>query len=645
MLSRSAQIFVFLLLAFCMLSANIYAAAGEWQANAQIQVRLISGVTATGGLAQVPLALEAKLADGWKTYWRSPGDAGAPPQFDWPADANPNLAQTELQFPVPERHMMSGLETIGYGGHVVFPLTITPKQIGAALPLQARLTILTCAELCIPNDFTLKLEIPAGEATPSAEAGLINAALAQVPQKATLRIDTIEQSADGTATLTFTAPAPLEKPEAFIESAAGSLFQPPEIIVSDKDKQRGTMRLTPFAKQPRSVPTPLTVTLVESGRGWENSAILPAVAAPLTATAIPATDIVAPPAPTSIWLMLWFAFLGGLILNLMPCVLPVLSLKVLKFMGHGGRDNLMASRSFLLTAAGIVASFLLIAGVLLGIRAAGHSVGWGIQFQHPAFLLFLMTIVVLFAANLWGLFEISLPDALAQRLAQGGRQRKNLGDFLSGAFAALLATPCTAPFLGTAIGFALGSDTLTVLAIFTGMGLGMALPYVLVATVPSLATKMPRPGRWMQHLRKFLALALLATALWLGYVLWLQTQPIQTDQRWQPFTPQRIAEEVAAGKTVFVDVTAAWCITCQTNKKLVIYREPVAGRLFNGNIIVMQADWTKPDQGIADYLKSFNRAGIPFNVVYGPAAPQGIILPELLTADSVINALDKAKNQ
>lgn len=651
MLPKAAKRFLVLLLT--LLVATAAQADDGWQGNAQVRVRLISGVSGTGALATVPLGLEVRLAPGWKTYWRMPGDAGAPPQLDWPADTNPNLAQTTLAFPAPERHSMAGMETIGYGDSVTFPITVTPKQIGAPLPLQAKLTILTCAELCIPNDFTLALTVPAGEATPSPEAPLLEAAQTAVPQSGKLVLENLSQSAEGTLTLHFTAPEPLNKPDAFIESAAGGLFLPPQITLA-ADKQSGTLAFPAINKQARPQPLPFTLTLVDSRKGWEATAEMPPPANqpialhpsdPQPETAQPVATIVPPQTPAlplSLALMLWFAFLGGLILNLMPCVLPVLSLKVLKFMGHGGKENADARRSFLLSSIGILSSFWLIAALLIGLRAGGQTVGWGIQFQHPSFLLFLMLVLLLFAANLWGLFTIRLPDRLNQLLADASGKPKALGDFLTGAFAALLATPCTAPFLGTAVGFALAGDTLTILTIFTGMGLGMATPYLLVATFPALATKMPQPGPWMEWLRRLLALALLAAALWFAHVLWEQSFPATRDARWQPFAPERIPALVESGQTVFVDITATWCITCQSNKKLVLYANPVSDRLFDGKIIAMQADWTRPDPQIAAYLKSFERAGIPFNVVYGPGAPHGIVLPELLTSNAVLGALDKA---
>lgn len=644
-----------LLLLFCCVAGAGHAAASAWQRTAQVAVRLISGVDATGDLAMLPLGLEVQLAPGWKTYWRMPGTAGQPPQFDWPEAANPNLAQFTLQFPAPERHVVSGLETIGYHGTVIFPLSITPKTIGAAMPLTAKLTILTCAEMCIPQEFTLQLTLPAGPAMPSDESAALTAAQDRVPLTNALTITNATQSAEGQVTLGFTAPVSLHQPDAFVETVEGGIFTPPQITLNP-DKRGGSLRFAAQDGKPRLWPLGLTVTLADDGKGWEGiTELAPPKGAPLsllpTVTQPQSRDskpVLIPPLPQppaelpNLLSMMLLALLGGLILNLMPCVLPVLSLKVLKFFGHGGRDNAAARRSFTLAAAGIVVSFLAIAGFLVLLRLSGSVIGWGIQFQHPAFLLFLISVLLAFAANLWGWFEFKLPDKLSQRLSLIGSQDQDVGDFLSGAFATLLATPCTAPFLGTAVGFALSSDATVIFSIFFSMGLGMALPYLLVAVFPALATKMPKPGAWMELLRKLLGFALLATALWLGYVLLVQLQPPERDRRWQPFVEAVIADQVAAGQVVFVDITASWCATCQTNKQLVLYQSPVQERLFGSAVIAMQADWTKPDPAIAAYLKSFSRAGIPFNAVYGPGAPQGLILPELLTSHAVMQALDKA---
>jgi suppressor for copper-sensitivity B len=341
---------------------------------------------------------------------------------------------------------------------------------------------------------------------------------------------------------------------------------------------------------------------------------------------------------------LLLALLGGLILNLMPCVLPVLSLKILSVVSHGGKDSRATIfRNFMASAAGIVFSFWVIAGALVTLKAAGGTIGWGIQYQHPGFLVFLTVVVLLFAANMWGLFEIPLPRFIARHATPKSADEPTLaGHFLTGAFATLLATPCTAPFLGTAVGFALARGAFEIFTIFTFLGLGLALPYILLAISPRVFKYMPKPGAWMVRLRKVLALALVATALWLASILLTITATPALGKGWEKFDQPRIAAELAQGRTVFVDVTADWCLTCQVNKKLVLDREPVSARLTGPGVARMRGDWTLPNDDISAYLAGFGRYGIPFNAVYGPGAPQGIALPEILTTDSVLGALDRA---
>jgi len=384
-------------------------------------------------------------------------------------------------------------------------------------------------------------------------------------------------------------------------------------------------------------------------------------------------------------------------------VLPVLSLKLLSVVGHGGGDRRDVRRGFLASAAGILVSFLVLGTAAIALKAGGQAAGWGIQFQHPLFLTATAVIVVLFAANLWGLFDIRLPGVVADAALNAGQGNRHglVKHFLTGAFATLLATPCSAPFLGTAVGFALARGPFEIYAIFAMLGIGLALPYLVIAWLPWLATRLPRPGPWMVTLRRVMGLALLATAVWLlsvldtqagrtaallgggsivglVAVLWIGRVatalpprviwstatlvavlgillPPQFAQeggsgrevaqgaiRWRTFAPEAIAGHVAAGRTVFVDVTADWCVTCKVNKALVLEQGQVAARLNGAGIIAMQADWTRPDPKITAFLQRFMRYGIPFNVVFGPKAPNGRTLPELLTRDAVLGALAAA---
>jgi suppressor for copper-sensitivity B len=336
--------------------------------------------------------------------------------------------------------------------------------------------------------------------------------------------------------------------------------------------------------------------------------------------------------------------------------------------------------------------------VLAALKSAGAAIGWGIQFQQPLFLAFMAVVVSLFACNLAGLFEILLPrrlaDAMSGPVPAAGREPGLGGSFAAGVFATLLATPCSAPFLGTALGFALSRGWGEIMAIFAVLGIGLALPYLAVAAVPGVARLLPRPGKWMLWLKRVLALALAGTALWLltvlagqiglesvllaggllalGAVLFALARrwrrlampallvmlailplaffaapggkggPVQGGP-WLPFSAEAVAGDVAAGKVVLVDVTADWCLTCKVNRKLVLDTQPIAGLLASGTITGRLADWTNPDDSIAAYLASFGRYGIPFYAVYGPSAPQGIALPELVTAQTIQQAIAKAR--
>jgi suppressor for copper-sensitivity B len=345
-------------------------------------------------------------------------------------------------------------------------------------------------------------------------------------------------------------------------------------------------------------------------------------------------------------------------------------------------------QGFLGTAIGIVLSFVALAGATIIAKATGAAVGWGVQFQDPLFLIFLVALLVLFACNLWDVFEVPLPRGVTAVAERGP-----LGSVATGAFATLLATPCSAPFLGTALGFALAAGPLEIAAIFLALGIGMAAPYLLVAAVPALARALPRPGHWMVYLRRVLGLLLAGTALWLIAILsgelgprpaiavalllgfaalalavlrepvsrWilivaaiagalfvpslappLRVATAETAELWQRFDPAAIGGLVRDGHVVMVDVTADWCLTCKVNERLVLDASPVRDDLAKPGIVAMRADWTRPDPTIAGYLNRFGRYGIPFNAVYGPAAPGGVPLPELLTADAVTTALAEA---
>jgi len=683
------------------------ALTSDWLDHEQARVRLIAaGDGQSGGRSggqsggpsadDLRLGLQFSLAPGWKIYWRTPGEAGIPPALDW--SNSQNLASAEMRWPVPHRFTLFGIDTFGYDGEVVLPIQARAERAGEAVHLQAHLNYLICSDICIPHDGTLSLSVPAGGVPPSAEGFLISQAERLVPGDggaAGLALEDATLVGDPESPVlqvVARSEIPFEAPDLLVEGPPGYLFAKPAIDVSD-DRKEAVLRLQsqrgPLAEGVLEGKM-LTLTLTDGRRGMELAAITryaPGMASPAAFDA------------ATLLQMLGLAVLGGLILNLMPCVLPVLSIKLLSVVKHGGRDRGEVRISFLASAAGILFSFLVLAGLAIALKAGGMAAGWGIQFQQPLFLTAMAVLLTLFACNLFGFFEIPLPRRLAD-VAGGGRgdgQGHGLvGHFSAGAFATLLATPCSAPFLGTAVAFALARGAGEILMIFAALGVGLALPYLCVAAVPGLATRLPRPGPWMVTLRRLLGLALAGTAVWLlsvlagqvslaaavlagvlllclgaalgirarlkrplgaalAAVLALAVLVLPTGfepagraanagagDGWIAFDQSEIARRVAAGEVVFVDVTADWCLTCQVNKKLVIDTADVIEDFETREVVRMRADWTRPSDEISSYLAGFGRYGIPFNVVYGPGAPAGETLPELLTVKSVLAATGKA---
>lgn len=663
--------------------------ASAWVETPEARIRLVSAAGATGGREAVTLGLQFDLKDDWKVYWRSAGDAGYPPEIDW--TGSENLAATEMRFPAPHRFSVLGIETAGYKDSVVYPITARLEEPGRALRARAAVDYLICSDICIPGQARLSLDVAGGPGGPSQFAHLIESWQARVPGDGTghgLRLVSagVEQGGETPVLrVEIAADPPVAAPDLFVEGPEDLRIGRPEVQLA----LGGATAVLRAPVREGSVPAdaPVTLTVVDGDRGMTVPATPQPVAAPGIDWPLFAT-------------MLGLALLGGLILNVMPCVLPVLSLKVMGVAQLGGAERRTVRAAFLATAAGVIATFLALAGLAVLLKGLGLAVGWGIQFQQPLFLVAMVVLLSLFAANLWGFFEVRLPGAVSDLSAGHGAPHSLAGHFGSGVFATLLATPCTAPFLGTAVGFALAAGPLEIAAVFLMLGLGMSLPYLLVAAAPGLARLLPRPGRWMLTVKAVLGVLLALTAVWLVSVLAAQVglraalvvaglmiaavavlgarrllpraRPVLTssvvavlaaaafaapytaaapggvgaDSRlptaWAAFDREAIPTLVAEGRVVFVDVTADWCVTCLVNKQAVIERGAVAEALAGPGVVAMQADWTSPDERIARYLNAFGRYGIPFNAVYGPGAPEGIVLPELLTEGAVMEALARA---
>lgn len=642
---------------------------GDWARAEKADFRLVATTQAIGpGQQLLRLGLHVRLDPEWKIYWRSPGTAGLPPALAWSDSAN--LAEAVLRWPAPKRFELFGLQSYGYADEVVLPIDARLAEPGAPALLRAEVEYLVCRDICIPGTARVALDLGAGPPAPSAAAHLIDRFAGRVPvSAAAARVALAAETGNGALVVTAQAERPFAAPDLFVETTALSDLPAPRIALADAGREAR------FVFRDVVVPpgTTLTATLVDGPLALEGA-------------------VVAAPAARTMGAVLLIALLGGLILNLMPCVLPVLALKVTGLAGLAGARPAAARLSLLATAAGVVLSMLALGAALAAVRAAGGAVGWGVQFQQPLFLAFMAALTGLFAFNLWGLFTIGAPR-WASGLAEAAPRRGLAGDVATGALATLLATPCSAPFVGTAAAWALTRGTGEILAVFAALGTGLALPWLALAAAPRLAALLPRPGAWMIRLRAVMGVLLAGTCVWLltvlakqvgqettlavagalaaaGGVLWLargrpvavpaaaalalgavalpgvtSPPPVALASETKAvlaFSAEEAERRARSGETLLVDITADWCVTCQVNKALVLERGAVAERLASGAVAMMRGDWTRPDPAIAAYLARHGRVGIPFNAVYGPAAPQGIALPELLTESVVLDAFARA---
>ncbi|MCE2516289.1 MAG: thioredoxin family protein [Alphaproteobacteria bacterium] len=633
------------------------AATGPWQGSDVFSARLISALDRLGaaedGPSSLSMGLEVKLAKGWKIYWRSPGDAGLPPELDFSASGA--VTAHQLYFPAPTRFSILGFDSFGYEDHVIYPLEVTLANSPRDLVMAGVLTGLICSNVCIPIEETLTFNLPRDANAPplvAAEARQIALYSARVPRPGTssgVKVTGFALGADGVE-LRLTrngTPVRLTAGDVMVEAPSGYSFSAPQL--------RGDRLVLASTGKPAEALVGQSLPFTVVTKDWL-----------LETTEVLAADALTPPqssAANALLAMMMVAFIGGVILNIMPCVLPVISLKLASVITMGGAERGAVRRSFLMTAFGVVVSFVLLGGGLAVVREAGVAIGWGIQFQDPVFLTIAAVMIAGFGLVMLDVVTVPVPAFIAGRSGRSGRTGRTgltgrasrtgrtgvgggqglMGDFLSGFMATLLATPCSAPFVGTALTFAFTTTTAKMMVIFLAMGVGLALPWLMVAALPQLAQYLPKPGRWLVTVKRVLALGLFATSLWLLSILaapyWGNTAG---DEGWQTWRPG-LAEELAGdGQVVFVDVTAEWCLTCKANKALVLDSAEMTAAFRDGGVALLRADWTQPDDAISAYLASHDRFGIPFNIVYGPARPDGVVLPELLTSGVVMQALSAA---
>jgi len=630
----------------------------------------------------------------WHTYWRTPGDSGLPPEIRWTLPEG--ITAGPLQWPAPERIPYGDLMNFGYSDQVMMPMefkvasTVAPGD----LTLQADATWLVCADVCIPEEgsFTLPMTIGAANKE-SAAAPVITAARAQLPQPApwpakftrkdkalTLSIDTGEEK------ITDAVFFPYE--EGVIANAAPQKFR--------ADGDAVTLRMTAG----EAAPSAEIAGLVVLTKGTERVGYT--LAAPIVAG--PAEIGAAESAALPLILAVALAFVGGIILNVMPCVLPVLVMKALSFMSRGTVDAAALRRDGLAYTAGVLVTFGALVGLLLGLRAAGDAVGWGFQLQSPPFVAGLAYVMLVLGLNLSGVFNIGGNFGVGQELASRGGMT---GSFFTGLLAVVVATPCTAPFMGTAIGFAMTQSPLEAVLIFEALGLGLAFPYLVLSFAPGVARRLPKPGVWMDRVKQVLAFPLYAAAAWLiwviaqqldstglaaalaglvlvGFAAWmwgtaqktftgartwiaagaaiallltaaltaeLKNHPVQvrtaghTDGLSEPYSAARLAALRAEGRPVFVDFTAAWCITCKVNERVALSKPEVEAAFKRGNVAYLIGDWTNRNAEISAALRAVGRDGVPLYLFYPPGGAEPRILPQVLTPAIVIAAVSGADSK
>jgi suppressor for copper-sensitivity B len=642
--------------------------------NDHAQVRLRAD-TSNGDETRVLLAVE--LEKGWKTYWRSPGEGGIAPAITWQGNPPP----ATWFWPTPQRFDVAGISTQGYQQRVTLPIVFkgaVPQQ------LEGRLTLSTCSNVCILTDYPFKLDLTT-PADPKFNHDFAQA-MGQVPIASGL-VDSLRAGyRNGELQISAERTAGWQQPELFFDTVAETDLGKPTVS-SDGESLQARVPVSDGWGDAAPDLRGKQLRLVISDGGIAQEATL-TIGGPL---ALPST--VAFP----LWQAVLMALAGGFILNLMPCVLPVLGMKLGSILQVEQRDRRSVRWQFLASSLGIVVSFMALALLMTLLRLSNHALGWGIQFQNPWFIGFMVLVTLLFSANLFGLFHLQLSSSLNTKLAtHNGRGLS--GHFWQGAFATLLATPCSAPFLGTAVAFALAAPLPVLWGMFVALGIGMSLPWLLIAAWPALALRLPRPGRWMNGMRLALGLLMLVSSLWLlslmtnhigvkptlivGAILLLGLllavwqrlgarsagiatasvlvvgglallvgsltanqwrQPLHDNIAWQPLSEQAIAQALADNKRVFVDVTADWCVTCKANKYNVLLRDEVQKALSAEDVVALRGDWSRPSESISTFLQQRGSVAVPFNQIYGPGSPDGEVLSPLLTREAVLQALSTAK--
>lgn len=674
------------------------------------QVRAELVAHAPDGLAAgkpVWLGLKLEHQPDWHTYWKNPGDSGLPTALEWTLPAG--VKAGDIEWPTPAKLPIGPLLNYGYEDTLLLPVAISiPAGFAAdALDVKLRADWLVCKEVCIPEGGDFILKLPAAAAT-AGHAALFAAARAALPAAVPGAQASAAVDGDGLQLRVSGLPAAWHgKALAFLPETTGVIHNaaPVQGVWSG---EQWTARV-PLDPQRSASPSTMPAVLTAPGQAaglqvdFKVAGVWPAAAVAPAALPSLGDAVLSPPsaAPVGLGWALLLALAGGALLNLMPCVFPVLSLKVLGFasqatQAHGGQRRALLAGGLAYTA-GVVLSFVGLAALLLALRAGGEHLGWGFQLQSPAVVAVLAALFTLIGLNLAGVFEFG--SVLPSSLAAARARHPVLDSALTGVLAVAIASPCTAPFMGASLGLAMTLPTIQALSVFAALGLGMALPYLAASAWPALARMLPRPGAWMLHFKTLMAFPMFATVVWLVWVLGQQTgidgaaallvlllalafaawalgspalgrharrgfgvaalllmaaalfwagpalrqeavaSASASSDPWQPWSTEKVAQAQAAGQPVFVDFTAAWCVTCQFNKRTTFANAEVQAAFAQRQVLLLRADWTRRDAAISAELARLGRSGVPVYALYSPASTSPTLLSEILSPAEVQSAL------
>jgi len=674
-------------------SAPLLAATTGWQSAKHIRAELVSEYRQVQTGQTLQLALHFVPDEHWHTYWQNPGDSGLPTQLSWTLPAGVSVGA--IKWPAPQAIAVPPLVNYGFEGQTILlsDLTIAADYQADTVPLTLKVDWLVCEEVCIPAEAQFSLTLPVATEAVLAEdaASLFQQALQQLPQP----LDAQGQfDVSGGA---FSALLDLPEPQnvrAFFVAATELVDHaaPQQVILNGQQLLLQQPLNTYFSAAPQQLEI---VLITADGKAYSVQ---------LQRASNAGTEILISQGqhdPTALWLILLLAGAGGVLLNLMPCVFPVLSLKALSIAG-GGQVRRQQQLQALWYSLGVVVSFVMLAVLLIALRSAGAAVGWGFQLQNPYLVALLVYLLFALGLSLSGVvqFGLGLMNSGSAVANTGGSK----GAFFTGVLAVVVASPCTAPFMGTALGYAVSQNAAIALLVFVALGLGMALPFLLLAFVPGFARVLPKPGVWMDTLKQWLAYPLYLSAVWLLWVYgrqsgvdaqaalligvvciaaacWLwgrrqssqvgygsvilaavllllalalpaiapykqnnQTDTITAEQSWQSWSAGMLSDLRQQGKPVLVNMTADWCITCLVNERVALSSDTTKAALALYDVTYLKGDWTLRDAAITEYLRLYQRDGVPLYVLYWPGQ-QPEVLPQILTPDTVPQALARLSRQ